>query len=486
MNSLHWCQTEFSNVNFGDKRLDSRFIALAQALANQPLDPINQACGESRAQQKAAYRFFANPKTTNTHILQTHQSQTVERALDQPSWILAIQDTSFLNYSSHLKTEGLGKIATYLEGRNKAKGLVLHTTLALDAREGIPLGILDQQIWARPLKPVNGPRPRCWQIPIEKKESHKWIRGLESSVRALFPKVAQEGLNSKATREPRLVSIADREADIFEFMEKARELDTHFVIRSQNSRDRVLVPEQGPVFFRNGGAVLKLRDFLPKQPIQGVMEVEVPRRAGGHVQSELPARTACLDIRFSSVKFSLPRRTSIRIRRSKEDRKKKYIRNLSRTKSMQIQVIWVHERNPPPGTAGLDWILVTDLPVGSVQQAQEKIRWYSYRWRIESFHKVLKSGLRVEECRLETTDRLKKYIALCSVIAWKILWASISSKNNPDQSCQPMLSETEWKALYCRIHRTRTPPKKPPPLKDVVYWLARLGGYTATNSSKKR
>jgi hypothetical protein len=464
-------------VNFGDKRLNARFRALAQALADQPLDPINQACGESRAEQKAAYRFFSNERTTERSILQAHQRQTAERALSQSRWVLAVQDTSFLNYSSHLKTEGLGKIANYLDGRNKAKGLVLHTTLALDAEKGVPLGMLDQQIWARPLRPLQGIQKRRWQIPIEEKESHKWIRGLEASVTTLFP--------SNTRAKPRLVSIADREADIFEFMERARELDTHFVIRSQKSRDRTLIPDQGPLFRRKGGAWLKLRDFLSKQPIQGLMQVEVPRRAGGHVQPEVPARTVDVEIRFSLVTLSLPRRTSIRLRRSKADQQKKYLRNLSRKKSMQISVIWVHERNPLPGTAGLDWVLLTDLPVQTVEQAQEKIKWYSFRWRIESFHKVLKSGLRVEACRLESAGRLKKYITLSSVIAWKILWATLSHRQDPDQTCQTLLSEAEWKALYCRIHRTRTPPRKPPPLKEVIFWIARLGGYTGTHASRK-
>lgn len=475
-------------MGFGDKRLDARFLALAQAIADQPMDPINQACGENRAEQKAAYRFFANDKTESSVILQAHQSEVVQRAARLSSraqpWVLAIQDTSFLNFSNHVKTEGLGKIANYLEGRNKAKGLVVHTTLALDPEQGLPLGILDQQIWSRPTRPDQNKASRHWKTPIEKKESYKWIRALEAGVQLLGSSSQEKG--GPPLSPGRLVTIADRESDIFEFLDRSRELGAHFLIRAQRSKDRVIIQEGSSIRDRKGTALHTLWSHLPQQPVRQTMEIEVPRRAGSPAHPEIPARRANVEVRFCPIQLALPRRTAIRQRRWEKGQSKKFERDQSRKKSLSIYAVWVYEPHPPKGEKTLDWLLLTDLPVETLEQAQQKIQWYGYRWRIESFHKVLKSGCRVEACRLETAERLQKYITLCSIIAWKILWATLVHRQDPGQSCQALLSEAEWKALYCRVHRTKKPPPQPPTLQEALSWIAQLGGYAGGKSKKRR
>lgn len=135
--SINWCQEEFSSIRFGDKRLDMRFKRMAKQLAERPSAPINQAC-EHWADTKAAYRFFANDKVTPQEIRSVHREKTLER-IDQYPVVLGIQDTSFLNYTEHPETRGLGHIGT--NQRQHSQGLLMHSVYAVSP-EGLPLGLL--------------------------------------------------------------------------------------------------------------------------------------------------------------------------------------------------------------------------------------------------------------------------------------------------------------------------------------------------------
>ena len=250
-----WSELEFSGVDFGDNRLNRRLFSLARVLAEYPLNPINQACGDPH-QAKAAYRFFGNEKVTSEVILASHQRQTCQR-IEGKSLVFLVQDTSFIDFTSHLKTKGLGKIGRYLHGENNGKGLVMHTTLALD-EEGLPLGILDQQIWARAVKPDPSRYGELYRTPIEKKESFKWLRGLHESLSHVWQNMEDQ---------PSLVLIADREADIFELWEEVLDQWGHFIIRAQ--KERVIIKPGSKIRNRSGTAFYTLWDELKKAPVAG-------------------------------------------------------------------------------------------------------------------------------------------------------------------------------------------------------------------------
>ena len=122
-------------------------------------------------------------------------------------------------------------------------------------------------------------------------------------------------------------------------------------------------------------------------------------------------------------------------------------------------------------------MLLTDLSIDTVDDAIEKIRWYSLRWNVELFHKVLKSGCAVEKAQLRDAERLKKFIVLKSVIAWRLFWLSRYSKNHNADSCLEILTTQEWTILYRKIHRTKKPPESPSTIGEVFIWIAKLGGY---------
>ena len=241
---------EFGSVDFGDNRLKTRLVRIAEQLSSQPLDPINQACG-GWADTKAAYRLFSNEKVEAAEILKVHRDRTWERAQPYPV-VLAIQDTSFLNYTGHEATLGLGKIGTK---KSLARGLVQHTTLAMSP-QGLPLGILDQKIWARKSLPsTRGKDLR--KRPLREKESTRWLNALE-----LTRKTAPEGVVA--------VTVADRECDIYEFITHAARIDALFVVRA--ARDRTLFDPE------SGNEVEHLWEYLGDQKLAGHVSVDVPAR----------------------------------------------------------------------------------------------------------------------------------------------------------------------------------------------------------------
>ena len=122
------------------------------------------------------------------------------------------------------------------------------------------------------------------------------------------------------------------------------------------------------------------------------------------------------------------------------------------------------------------------MRVSDFTDAVERINWYRLRWHIEVYFKVLKSGMKIEAARLQTKERLLRYIALLSVVAWRLYWLTHINRHTPDTDCTSVLTETEWRALYCITHKTLTLPEKTPTVSEVVIWIAKLGGFLARKS----
>lgn len=415
-----WSVREFDGLDLGDARLNRRLLTLAEAFGAQPQAPINQASADWQ-DTKAAYAFFANSHALPTEILAPHQQRTLERMAAHPL-VLAIQDTTFLNYTHHPATSGLGPIGA------GQRGLVMHSTLVATP-QGLPLGVLDLSIWARP-----EPRPttkRAKQRPISDKESHKWLTALRETV-------------SLTPSETRLVTIADREADIFEFLAEADELQAEYVIRAAQDR-------------RLKGEVSLLWAHMAKQQVIGTVTVEVVAKRGQ------AARQAELQVRVARVTLQPPQRPT--------DDPGVWLEPLN------LWALWFHESVAADGVEPLDWLLLTNVPIQCWQDATERMSWYCRRWLIEVWHKTLKSGCTIEECRLESAERLKPYLTLMSIIAWRLFWLTHINRQEPEACCTTILADHEWKALYTAIHRRATLPATPPTVRQAVRWIAQLGGF---------
>ena len=423
---VSWSRQEFSGLDLGDKRLNERLIDVADALASHPESTLNAACGDWSS-VKAAYRLFDNEKVSPEGILAPHFERTVER-ISAHRRVFAIQDTTYLDYTDHPSTQGLGSIGTKSQ---KRWGFLKHTTLMV-SESGVPLGCLTDKVWVRDGFGAKDHKSKR----LEEKESYRWIEAL-SEVKSAMP----EGVE--------VIFLSDRESDIYEFFVEAGE--TPFVIRA--AQDRCVDASVG-----------KLSELVRCQEVAGAFQTEVARRGNQ------PAREATVNVRFTIATLCPPRHRAS---------------GSETLPTIEVSVVWVLETDPPDGVKPLEWLLLTNVEVSTFSDALQRIDWYKQRWQIEVYFKVLKSGTKVERVRLATKDRLLRYIALLSVIAWRLYWLTKINRHTSDAECTHVLHDYEWKALYCVTHKTQTLPEKIPTVSEVVIWIAKLGGFLGRKSDGK-
>jgi len=434
--SVEWVTQEFARADLRDKRLDRRLVRTAEQLAKSPASPINEACG-NWASTQAAYRLFNNPKASPAGILNPHWEATAERMAGCAGPVLLMQDTVFFSYGSHVKTRGLGSI-----GKSNAahdRGLIMHNALAFTT-SGVPLGILSQNIWARreiPEEDYQQKIERLQVTAIEEKESSKWLIALKETV-------------ERAPAGVPVVTVADRESDFFEFLTHAKELRAKYLIRART--DRKLVPEDSE-------GCTRMLDALSDTPALGSMRVEVPSNGSRK------ARTACIEVRIAQIAIKAPERRSAHAKAS------------GSSDPVAVTLIGATEQSPPSGSDSISWVLLTNLPVQDFESATEKVRWYGKRWGIEIWHKVLKSGCKVEDCLLEEAERLKRYLTLFSIIGVRLMHVAYLARAQPDLPASEVFSVVEIQVLHLRVTKALPPAGESLTLREIVRMLGKLGGH---------
>lgn len=418
-----WAVEEFSRVNLGDARLDARVLTVARDLYARPQAQLPGACA-SMAKTKAAYRLFDHRRVTMSTLLASHYEASAARVAAHPV-VLAVQDSTSLNYTAHPLTEDLGPLNTTVDS---AIGLWMHDTMAFTP-EGTPLGLLNVQCWARDPKRT-GQRHTRYARPIMDKESAKWLHSFEALCTL-----------QQRCRDTTLISVGDREADIYElFVRAQRPGSAQLLIRAE--RTRRMVKDHGPLW-----------DFIATQPLAGTQVIDVPRRTAR------PPRRARMHIRFAEVELQAPKRKHA-------------------LGPLRLWAVWTHEPHPPKGTKALDWMVLTTLPVLTFQHALERLAWYRERWNIEVYHRTLKSGCRIEERQLGSAKRLEACLALDLVVAWRIFHLAKLGRETPDLPCTVFFDDAQCKALVSLVHNdAHAPEPGPPSLGDAMRWVAKLGGF---------
>lgn len=422
-----WAEEELGEAEIGDRRLSKRLVSIGQAFYARPQANIPQAC-QTRAETKAAYRFLDHPETSMETILEPHYQATVAR-MSREAVILAVQDTTTLNYSAHPATENLGPIGY---SKDRGMGLLLHDTMAFN-REGTPLGLLDVQCWARDGGDF-GKKKRRHSLPIEEKESYKWL--------VSFRKVAEA---QKQCPQSMVVSVGDREADVYQLFELALSdpLGPKLLIRAE--QDRLLAEGQGHLW-----------EKMAEQEVSGIQEIHVPR------QKNRLARVARLEVRFARVTLKSPK-------------------NEKRRRELTLWAVWAKETEVPPKGEPIEWMLLTTLPVSTFEEAIEKLAWYTIRWGIEVYHRTLKSGCKVEERQLGHADRIETCLGVDMVVAWRIFHLAKLGRETPDVPCTVFFEQAEWKALVAHITQNPKPSEHPPTLREAMRMVASLGGFLGRN-----
>jgi hypothetical protein len=445
-----WAEKEFHAIDLGDQRLKERLIILATRLSDSPESPINHAC-DDWAETKAAYRFFNNCSVDYNAIIKSHSKATASRCIGY-STVLAIQDTTYFNYSSHRATKGLCPIAV-TKGHNTkdiiTSGLIMHSTLIVTT-DGLPLGIIDQKIYSRPQLSDDQNKQRgkahTYGLSVEEKESYRWIESIHHT---------QQNFKD---RPARVVTIADREADIYDLFQRAQEINALLLIRANFNRKI----NKESTNATNTGELLWT--FMKNKDAQAEITVMIPE------QEKNPSREAHCTVTFSAFTMHPPQRHGGR--------------SSHRQQSLSLYAMYLVEKNQPSGVEPIEWMLLTNIAIVTAEDAVEKISWYCLRWKIEIFHKILKSGLKVEDCRLSTSERLIRYLAVMSIIAWRIFWITLIARITPTMPCSLLLNDTEWKILYLKYNPKRSIPLQSPTLEQCVRWISQLGGFLARKSDK--
>jgi len=406
-----WAQQEFGAIELGDERLSKRLVNIATAKGASPDSSYPQAVAGDSLKMKAYYHFLSNnnEQISFEQILSQHRHSTIRR-IKSSKTAIAIQDTCDLNYSGLKQTTGLGKI-----GKNKNSdgtlGLSLHSTFMVD-ENGLPLGIAHGECTA---PSVDGKHAKGRnQLPIQEKESYRWIRHYEQTIAI--------AANCPDTR---IISAMDREADIFELLELACKNRTNapIVIRAQHNR--ILENKK-----------LKLFDYLQTLPVSGTTTVNVPPQRAKAKTSKNPARPYLperkADLQLIYKKITIPAKKTP---------------TASKTNPLSLYAVSAREVNPPEGAEAISWTLLTTLEIKSPEDALACVQIYKLRWRIEEFHRVLKSGCGIEKYKQRHVEKLKRVIAMDMVIAWRIMLLTLLGRDCPDLPADVIFNEHELLVL---------------------------------------
>ena len=436
-----WIDQELAGCAFADARLGRRFETLMGQLSKGLGRTLPLACGDWAA-TKAAYRFLGNGRVSEREILAGHFRATRERFASVDGPVLVLHDTTEFSFTrSDTRAIGLTrKVVTGPKGEGGRPrlhtkcGILMHSSLAVTV-DGLPLGLAAVKLWTRKkFKGTNALQGRgggglkhsvnLTRIPIEEKESVRWLQNVRQSAAHLG-------------EAARCVHVGDRESDIYELFCECESLPTNFVFRTCVDR-------------RAGDGGRTVAEAMHERRVRAVHRVEV-RDAKGRPS------TAVLEIKYHRLELCPP------------------IGKERRYRNLTLTVIHAKERGTPEGRDPVDWKLITNLPVTSKADAVQKLQWYALRWKIETFHKVLKSGCRVEASKLRTAERLANLIAILCILAWRVLWLCMVNRVSPDLPARLVFTDTEIDLLQ------RLVPAKAGTRERAVgaflTRLARLGGY---------
>jgi len=435
-----WAQNEFGGACLGDQRLSKRLVNSAHAMAQQPGASFSSVEKGNWPAVKGYYRLIDHPDdsaVTPEAILAPHQQRVVQRMMAQPL-VLCIQDGSDLNFSNLDACEGLGRIGTNQTGAG-SQGLHMHSMLAVTP-DGLPLGVLDARLEAPETKSPEDTR-RSSAIPIEEKKTFNWILGLRKCVEL-----------STELPDTRLVCVMDREADFFElFDEQRNNHQVDLLVRAQHNRT---LSGEGQGLF----------EVIRESPVQGRLQIPVPhqsarpKKSGQKAREGRPQRLAEVSLRYRQVTLQPPD-------------------HLKDRGPITLWMVHVREDLPPEGAKPLEWFLLATGAIGSPEDAAECLRWYAMRWRIEDWHRVLKTGCRVERLAFATGERLKRAVAINLVIAWRIMVMTLLGRESPELPAEVLFADLEIRVLKAFARQRKL--EGPSTLGIAVGLVARLGGYLA-------
>ena len=413
---------DFPNLNFGDIRRDQRFVKLIDNLSRQPGSSIPKQ-NNNWYDTKATYEFFKNEDVSIDNLKQIISSYGVSQ-IKSTDPLLIIHDISNISYND-LKAQGLG----YLDNK-EGRGILCYSSIAATT-EGLPLALMYQHTWIRPLEELGKSKERK-RRKFEEKETYNWYSGMTEVNKSLGTGIQK-------------IHVADREADVYDLFFSAYQEQTDLLIRARQKRQ-----------LSNG---CSLWDHIAAQKSKAKVTLEVPDQRGKK-KKKIKA-----EVRYKEVEILRP---------STSDNSYESV-TLTAIEVKEIGALKNEEHR-------ICWKLLTTVEVKSVADVLKCVRWYTYRWLIERFHYVLKSGTKIEELQLKQATSLQKAISIYSLAAFRIMQLVYQSRHKPEMSCELILTKHEWIVLYMLITQDNKIPRKPPTLIEAVKWIGKLGGHLGRTS----
>jgi hypothetical protein len=405
-----WVKAEFGAADLGHRDTTERLVRIAQAKAQNPSAPYTECFAGNWHELKAYYRFI-NKKHARMNpegILSGHRRETIRRIKGYPL-VLAVRDTTDLNFSDRLHCNDLGDIGKNQTG-TVSQGLKMHSLLPL-SETGLPLGVLGLTIYTSHFESKKKAQDR----PIEEKESYRWLRDIDELVKL-----------SEWAPDTELIAVGDRESDMFELFDYRRRKARHIHLLVRAQYDRCLKADPQNLFAH-----------LEALPVMGEAQITVPRQREKKSKPSrpgritLPTRQAKIQLRWGKVTIKAPDNTP----------------QTARMSPVELWALRVTEVNPPEGAAPLHWVLLTTVPIESRKQALRCLRWYTRRWRIEEWHRVLKSGCRIEAHQHQSAAKLACAIAIDAVMAWRVMLLTLLGREAPNLRADLIFEPWECRLL---------------------------------------
>jgi len=413
-----WAREVFGTAQLGDKRRTNRLVVLASSLALHTGESLVKS-SHSAADMEAAYRLIRNSAVDSNQIAEAGFVSCAQQ-VGQYGLLLALEDTTSLNFSHSSIRDELGHISNHKSQR----GIFAHSVLLYSPEHEQLLGLIEQSRWTRDLNTYGKKRKRG-QVPYEEKESYKWQQASER---------ISERLGGALNK---VISVCDREADIYEYLAYKSEHNQRFLVRSLHNR-------------RLSDNDDRLYYFTDQLQPAGTRQIDIMQRGGRK------ARTVMLDIRFSAVCLKAP------------DNKE----------GDDISMYYVGCSEQDQG--GLHWHLLTSETVETAEEAQKIVEYYEHRWLIEDYHKAWKTGgTEVEDQRMQSLENMERMIVILAFVATRVLqlrFIGIQGSKSPEQNCESVLSPLAWKLLWLKREKSSLPDQPP-----SLYWaylnLAKLAGW---------
>jgi len=423
MNNTQWATNTFGQADLGDPRRTTRLVKLAATLANEPGKPF-VSITQSPADMEGAYRFIRNEHVSADAIAKAGYQITAEHAAKH-TLLLALEDTTAITYSHRSVRDELG----HVNQGNNGRGILAHSVLLFAPEQQELVGLIEQARWTRDISSRGKKHVRA-QTPYEEKESFKWQSASVNLSTRLGAKMAD------------VISVCDREADIYEYLQYKLSKQHRFVVRSMQSRHIEQSEE-------------KLYDYAAGLESAGQKQIHIAQKGGRK------ARVATVDIVFAPITLLVPANKC--------------------GESLPLYYVGCEERTDVKHA--LNWHLLTTEAVQSKADALNIIRYYEHRWLVEDYHKAWKTdGTDIENARLQSKENLERLVTVSAFIAVRIAQLKFAREQPDEQSCERVLSPKAWKLLWIK-RVSRTLPDTVPSMKWAYSELARLGGWKDTKQT---